>query len=525
MRAGTRWVWLAWGVACTQGGPGLGELAGQGPLAREPAALSGRLEFDLADGAHLDVLVDDWALGLSASDLPMVSVELVVRGDRVLPVDRGLHIGERRLGWIASPGRAWSDPERPAWSWASLPIDLVHEHGNCTHHGVVRFGYQEDRVTEARWQVRSETCALLKFDADGRTPARLEPGEADPDVVGAAWDAEMGARLPVRPLSELGWLPEPTSTTTRFVVADGALYTDGCATRTGPHPHCDTLALPSFSTAKSGFVGVAWMELLQRAGGELAAAELATLVPEAPADWSGVALSHVMDMATGHHDDEAPLADEDGPRMVAFFEAVDRDSKLAHALGFPAASPPGSDFSYHTSDSFLATAAMEAWLVGAGLGPDLSDHVVDTVYRPLGLSPVTGASLRTWEAGRNDGMALGGYGRWWTVDDLARLALFLASDGRIDGVQTLHPGALDRAMQRVPSDRGSAVPGGRYQDHVWATRLLEPCPSWVPYMSGYGGIAVVWLPNGWVYGVVSDGHDHDWTGAALALHELAPWCL
>jgi hypothetical protein len=44
-------------------------------------------------------------------------------------------------------------------------------------------------------------------------------------------------------------------------------------------------------------------------------------------------------------------------------------------------------------------------------------------------------------------------------------------------------------------------------------------------MSGYGGIAVVWLPNGWVYGVVSDGHDHDWTGAALALHELAPWCL
>ena len=58
----------------------------------------------------------------------------------------------------------------------------------------------------------------------------------------------------------------PSALSTFGFVYDGVNYVGDCPTRQGAYPFCGQLLLPSYSTAKSAFGGMALMRLAQKYG-------------------------------------------------------------------------------------------------------------------------------------------------------------------------------------------------------------------------------------------------------------------
>jgi CubicO group peptidase (beta-lactamase class C family) len=116
-------------------------------------------------------------------------------------------------------------------------------------------------------------------------------------------------------------------------------------------------------------------------------------------------------------------------------------------------------------------------------------------------------------------------------DDVARFGLFLLqSGGEVQGRQVLDRKTLEATLQRDPADPGMTVKDQelRYNNGMWAAmvRADRDCsgPVWVPFMSGYGGISVVLMPNDSVYYVFSDGAHFKWAQAAKESERLKPYC-
>ena len=222
-----------------------------------------RLSFPEA-GTHLSAIRDDFgvladtALGVLA--LPPVELEFVLAGTHLVPVRRGSIEGAHPYWeWILEPGRAVRDRQEEGWIRASVPFALMERNANCVHYGILALRIPETGGSgQVLWQVSSETCAYLKFDAWGRGEARF----AVVPVAGAAgvrsaYEMELAARLPVRPGAELSAFgvdpslfghPDDVAAgdmTSFGVVLDGVHYAGGCATRAGTYPYCDVLPLPS----------------------------------------------------------------------------------------------------------------------------------------------------------------------------------------------------------------------------------------------------------------------------------------
>ena len=89
---------------------------------------------------------------------------------------------------------------------------------------------------------------------------------------------------------------------------------------------------------------------------------------------------------------------------------------------------------------------------------------------------------------------------------------------------------LSEALQRTPSARGLATDYShiRYQHSFWARNInkLVTCDnaSWLPFMSGFGGITVALLPNNTTYYYVSDSHQYNWAEAIPELSKLQSLC-
>jgi CubicO group peptidase (beta-lactamase class C family) len=124
-----------------------------------------------------------------------------------------------------------------------------------------------------------------------------------------------------------------------------------------------------------------------------------------------------------------------------------------------------------------------------------------------------------------------GYGLTLIPDDIARFAGFLMSaDGMVNGQQVLDPDLLAAALQQDASDPGMTVESNRlrYNNGLWAANLLpkEVCPdeTWIPFMSGYGGISVAMMPNDTIYYVFSDNAHFKWAQAAIESNRIKPFC-
>ena len=93
--------------------------------------------------------------------------------------------------------------------------------------------------------------------------------------------------------------------------------------------------------------------------------------------------------------------------------------------------------------TFVAARAMNNYLQAqAGGGQDIFGMVRDEVYKAIKLSPDAESTVRTDNS--PTGVPFGGYGLFWTQDDIAKVSKFLDVDnGKANGTQLLSSSMLD----------------------------------------------------------------------------------
>ncbi len=473
-------------------------------------------------------------------------------GDTIIPAARGPIPGQHPWWEFAfEPGRAWTEPGDGGPTRAAIPFALVQRNANCTHNGVLMFLFDDDGIAgHAAMQIGSETCHYLQMDMWGSLQADYAPGPVGGrDALIEAHAREAAARLPVRPLSALASdhpgidlgkfaIGAPHGRTLHGVIVDGVHYRSGCATRHGEHPFCDVLDMPSYSLAKSAVAGLALMRMERLHPGvkDLPVSGFARASGCLDDKWSGVTFLHLLDMATGQHDSPAYMADEDDPRVRDFFVPDTHARRLAFACeAYPRREAPGARWVYHTSDTYLLGTVLQEALHRLP-GRERDDVFDDVLWRgvlgPIGLSPTARATRRSYDDARQP---LFGWGFTLLPDDIAKLARFLGEQqGLIDGHPALDPALFDAAMQRDPENPGLPVANlgrYRYQHGFWARNLQAELgcdrPTWVPFMSGFGGITVAMFPNGvaW-YNVADDGllASIDFAAPAAEAAKLEAFC-
>ena len=528
-----------------------------GPDAKPPThRLEGRLQLRgqpsmrtlVADKDYLS----DADIAASRSWIDDFDYGFVQHGDALIPERRGPIPSSH--GWwevILEPGRVWDEPGDQGYTRAAIPFSLTQKNANCAHNGVLMILFKDDSIVErAAMQVSSETCLYLQRDLWGWLDADYTPQPIahSADLV-AAYEREVAARLPTRPLSALAsefdgievnqLVTAPLRSGTRHgVFYQGIHYVSNCPTRHGDYPYCEVLDLPSYSVAKSAVAAVALMRMEKLYPGT-STKPIGAYVPATGCRteaWSGVNLLNLLDMDTGHYDSATYMADEDAPKIVGLFDPTDYAHKLAFSCeAYPRRDAPGKRWVYHTADTFLLGVALDNVLKQqpARAGQDIFSDVVDAdLYAPLRLSPTARTTRRSYDA---VAQPFFGWGLFLHADDLAKLGRFLGPDrGNIDGEPLLDAALLDQAMQRDPARRGlqaAHLQNFRYQHGFWARNLRAELgckqPTWVPFMSGFGGILVVMFPNGAVwYSVADDGElaSIDFAGPAIELAKLADYC-
>jgi hypothetical protein len=156
-----------------------------------------------------------------------------------------------------------------------------------------------------------------------------------------------------------------------------------------------------------------------------------------------------------------------------------------------------------------------------------TDVLVGEILAPLGTSPSSHISRRTYDAVQQP---FTGWGMTFLPDDVARIAEFLnVDDGRINGQLTVNAFELEAALQRDAADRGlEPLAGYRYNNGFWARNIKSVlgCATdvWVPFMSGFGGITVLLLPNDTAYYLFSDNDTFAWLKAAQESHAIRSLC-
>jgi hypothetical protein len=478
-----------------------------------------------------------------------LQVDLVQDGNALIPESRIPIAGSHPYWEFAfGVGRTWQEPEDGEWTRAALPFSLMEVNENCLHHGVLTFVFAPaGRISHVAYQVSSETCAYFKADLWGFLPAELlEVRLPDAGRLVEARRAELGGRLPRRTLAQLavdhpGSNPAefghpaevtPSQMSTWGVIVDGVHYSGGCPTRAGENPFCEELVLPSYSVAKSAFGSLGLMRLERRFPGARSQ-KVVNYVPECAArgDWSGVTFGNLLDMSSGHWTSAAAYADENSVAMSKnFFDEPRHAGKIAYACNHsPRHEAAGRSFVYRTSDTYVLGAALAAF-VRQKVGPqaDLFDDVLwPEVWRVAGLSPVADFSRRTRDHVRQPFV---GFGLTLLPDDVAKLGRWL-NPLSASALELLDGRMLRSALQLDAADRGLATTADGallYNDGFWAVRIddLPGCdaPVFVPFMSGFGGISIVLLPNGVTYYYFSDGNEFRFRRAVYAAAQLHPYC-
>jgi hypothetical protein len=503
----------------------------------------GRLELHGEDAiGEMAVLQGDPNVAPEESHLPEFDVEFVQQDGYLIPVRRGLITADHpSWNYILGPGRVWQAKGDQGYSRASFPFALVWKGSNGTLNGTMTFLFNDESVSKVWYQITQETAIGFSADLWGLLDASYHPGPVrDAAAIKAAFAQELADRFPTQPIEALaeaypgvdvtafGDGITPEHMTWFGFVADGVNYVGGCQTRYGTYPYCESMRAPSYSTAKSAFVSVGLMRLAQKYDPDVPSLLIKDYVPEAavsPGDWRAVTFDHVLDMATGNYRSAEFMVDEEDWDGDPFWREETYAEKIAAAFNWPNSAPPGIQWVYRTSDTFILTRAMHNYLQ-AQEGPeaDIFQFVVDEVYKPLKMAPGAFTTLRTkddnWQ-----GQPYGGYGLWWIPDDLAKITTLLNVDGgAIDGEQRLHPDVLAAALQRDPNNRGVDIPWGKYNNAFWANRYIFDCEVWVAEMQGYSGIVVVLMPNGTAYYYASDNREFTWDAVLREADKIAPFC-
>ncbi len=481
--------------------------------------------------------------------LPEFEFQFIQTGSHIFPLQRG-SIASAHPNWeyVLTPGRVWQEASDNGYSRAAIPFALQQRNANCMHNGVMTFLFKEDGSTsKVAYQISSETCLYFKADWWGLLGAAYTPETiAGQGQLIQDYQAEIAARIPTKPLSALstdypGTDPSafeaPSGTDASHVstagfIYGGVHYRGDCVTRYGNYPYCDSMVVPSYSTAKSFFAGVAMMRLEKLYPG----ARNTTVSSHVPAcnsngNWSDVTLNNLLDMATGNYDSATYMSDEGASHTDGLFLTDSHSSKISYSCTqYTRKATPGNQWVYHTSDTYIAGTHMNDYLQDQlGSSADIfADTIVADLWEPIGVSPTGLYTRRTYDS---VAQPFSGWGLMWLPDDLAKIARFVGIDnGEINSQQMLDSAELDAALQRNSLDSGTVpLTDYRYNNGFWAHNVagdLSGCSGnqWIPFLSGFGGITVVLLPNDSVYYYFSDNDTYFWLEAVQAAHQIQSAC-
>lgn len=476
--------------------------------------------------------------------LPEFNFQFVQTGSHIFPVQRGsIPSSHPEWEYVLAPGRVWNENGDNGYSRAAIPFALQQKNANCIHNGVMTFLFKDDgSVSDVAYQIAGETCLYFKVDMWGQLNASYTPHSVSNSAnLIADYQAEVNGRLPVKPLSDLatdypGTDPgkfaapggkDPAHISLVGYVIDGTHYVGGCASRRGTYPYCESLAVPSYSTAKSVFAGSVLMRLEQKYSGSFDQI-IGHYVPDCAntGNWNDVTFENALDMATGNYNLSGYMSDEDASHTDNLFLPEDHASKISYSCTeYSRKATPGTQWIYHTSDTYILGTAMNAYLKGIeGSNADTFTNIlIGDVLSPLGVSPTAKFSRRTYDS---VAQPFTGWGLMWLRDDVAKIGRFFSSPGQ----SVLDQPELDAALQKNPSDRGlDPLTDYKYNNGFWAHEIsanLSGCSSelWLPFMSGYGGITVLILPNDSVYYYFSDDDEYVWMDAAVEAHGIRSLC-
>ncbi|WP_078083409.1 choice-of-anchor D domain-containing protein [Microbulbifer mangrovi] len=476
--------------------------------------------------------------------LPEFNFELVQTGSHIVPKQRG-SIPSTHPEWeyVLTPGRVWNENGDAGYSRAALPFALQQKNANCMHNGVLTFLFKDDgSVSDVAYQIASETCLYYQFDMWGQLSASYTPQSVSnsASLVGD-YQAEVAARMRSKPLSALAQdypgtdysafaTPngkDPLAISLVGFVIDGTHYVGGCSTRQGIYPYCASLVVPSYSSAKSVFAGGALMRLEQKYPGTFNQS-IGSYVSECNTNgnWNDVTFGNALDMGTGNYKLASYMSDEGASHTNDLFLPEDHASKINYSCTeYPRKATPGTEWVYHTSDTYILGTAMNTYLQGIeGSGSDIfTDILIDEVLAPLGVSPTAEFSRRTYDSVQQP---FTGWGLMWLRDDVAKIGAFLSDESQ----SVLNQGQLDAALQRDSTDRGlDPLTDYKYNNGFWAHEVssdMNGCssPLWLPFMSGYGGISVLILPNDSIYYYFADDDEYQWMDAAQEAHSIRSLC-
>ena len=514
-------------------------------------SFSGRLRADTSQKVdHFLLLLDAYRLlrpERPGNDfLPSFDFEFVQHGELLVPITIGPVVNDHSWWeFVFQTGRVWDEPGDDGWTRAALPFALKEKREDCTHNGLMTFLYKTSgEVSRLAFQVTSQTCFYLQFDMSGTLPLEYVPGDVEDAAQRVeAVLAQRKSRLTTRPIAALdddfpgadagnfGSVEEiePANMTAYGFVVDDTHYVSDCRTPYGDYPFCDDMALPSYSTAKSVVAGFGLMALEAIYPGA-AATSIASLVPQCGETWRDVTIEHALDMTTGHFGLPDMHGDENAAVNARFFSG-DHAVKIDVACNeFPRKADPGTHLAYHTWDTYLAGTALNAYLRSKrGAAADFFDDLlVEKLYRPLGLSPLAEATRRTYDEIRQPHT---GFGLTLLRDDVAKLARFIGpQDGRLGDHEVLARRLFDAIKQRIPGDPGmiAELESIRYNNGFRSFDVSSyiGCdePVWVVVLSGFGGIAIVVMPNDTAYYYFSDGNEHRYLSAVRESHNIRAMC-
>lgn len=509
--------------------------------------------------------------------LPPFRYQFVQSGSHLVPVQEGLVItGSPTWNYILGPGRVWKEDGDDGYSRVSFPFAIVQRNQNCVHNGEMTFLFNPAKspaMSKVYFQITQETCFPMKFNLWGMVSASYTPESiSGSDKLKNDFAAGIYHRMPSKPFSALAKdfpnsgidlnafaaaYKKPENITTYGLVINGTNYTSDCKTRFGEYAFCGDMRLPSYSIAKSIFAGVALMRLGELYGTGVYTQLIKDYIPQytAGGNWATTTFGNTSDMATGNYNLGEYEADEDSPTMDKFLVDEAYEAKILDAFAFRQHSvPPGTEWVYQSSATYLLTQAMNIYLKQRqGPASDLFNMVRDDVYIPLHVSRGGLTTIRTDNS--PTGAPTGYYGLFFIQDDIAKIGNFLSnSQGLLNGQQLLEPTRLKEALFRTPDPGNVGVPilghsaasllgspasgqsdsapknGRRYVHGFWGRRIAAgefpgvPCHFWISYMSGYGGNIVMLLPNGATFYIFSDGMEFPWEVALREINKIAPMC-
>ncbi|WP_460311301.1 serine hydrolase [Aliiglaciecola aliphaticivorans] len=466
----------------------------------------------------------------------------------VIPEKRHLlHSDNPNWDFFIGVGKFWGTPPEHQGSKISLPFAIVEKNENCVHNGVlvIELGLAGSS-NQFYYQISSETCAYFKADFWGTGTAHYTENTSDsPGEIVTQYEAEKHARLPWVALDELAKkLPkikiENLALPQRIALTDmsayGVLYKDihyvsSCPTRAGNYPFCEQLVLPSYSTAKSLFAGLAMFYLEKHYGNVFEQPVDRWIEQCSDSQWQGVTFGHLLDMTTGNFDSAQYGVDEASADKLSFFTAKTNEGRIAYACNhYVRKRSPGSTFVYHSSDTYLLGVGLNKFIKSKlGENADIfTDILYKQIFLPLGLSQVSAKTRRTQGEAKQP---YTGYGLFFNRHDLVKLSRYIQRQSTsTESASELSKNYLLAGLQQAPNNRGATTdyPNIRYQHGFWGRKVDAKfkckSESWIPFMSGYGGITLALLGNNNTYYYVSDSYQFNWTEALSELDKLNSVC-